>query len=29
MGKVTFEVRDFFEMNVTDEEKFDIIYDYT
>jgi hypothetical protein len=29
MGKVTFEVRDFFELAVTDEEKFDVVYDYT
>lgn len=29
MGKVSFEVRDFFELTATDEQKYDVIYDYT
>jgi hypothetical protein len=29
MGKVSFEVRDFFEMEVPEEQRFDVVYDYT
>jgi hypothetical protein len=29
MGKVTFEARDFFEFTVPDDQRFDVIYDYT
>jgi hypothetical protein len=29
MGHVTFEVRDFFDWEVTEQDQFDLIYDYT